>query len=134
MIAMEKLYDGEREWEFDPGVRHVIPLSSVDRRESFLLDVTRYRIKLSKASYQNRTRQVIILMRLDIDGPPHRNPDGAEIACPHLHIYRTGYGDKWAIPAPTEHYTDPTNLLTSLVQFMRHCNIVSPPTFQPGLF
>ena len=36
-----------------------------------MLDVTRAQIKLTKATYQNRARQVIILMRLDLEGPPH---------------------------------------------------------------
>jgi hypothetical protein len=41
----------------------------------FMLDVTRATIRLTKATYQNRARQAIILMRLDLDGPPHSNPD-----------------------------------------------------------
>jgi hypothetical protein len=43
-----------------------------------MLDVTRAEIKLTKATYQNRARAAIILLRLDLDGPPHRNPDGRE--------------------------------------------------------
>jgi hypothetical protein len=42
-------------------------------------------------------------MRLDLDGPPHRNPDDQEIPCPHLHIYRAGYGDSGpSPPRPTD--------------------------------
>ncbi|MFW9280162.1 DUF6978 family protein [Glaesserella parasuis] len=26
------------------------------------------------------------MVRLDIEGPPHRNPDGEEIICPHIHL------------------------------------------------
>lgn len=98
LIAMEKhrlddtvvLFPG-------PGERISIPLTSQDKRENFMLDVTRSQIKLTKATYQNRARQAIVLMRLDLDGPPHRNPDDTEIPCPHLHVYRKGYGDKWAV-------------------------------------
>jgi len=79
----------------------VVPLISVNKRENFLLDVTRGRINLKKVTYQNRARTAVILARLDIDGAPHENPDGQEIPCPHLHTYREGYGDKWAVPAPT---------------------------------
>ena len=72
-----------------------------------MFDVTRAQIKLTKATYQNRARQAIILMRLDLDGPPHRNPDETEIPRPHLHIYREGFGDKWAIAEPVERYRQP---------------------------
>jgi hypothetical protein len=95
--------------------------------------VTRGRIKFTKATYQNRARQAVILMRLDLDGPLHRNQDGEEIACPHLHIYREGYGDKWAMPAPADKYPDTGNLLSTFEAFMRHCNITSPE-FLAGLF
>jgi hypothetical protein len=73
-------------------------------------------------------------MRLDIDGPPHRNPDGEEIPCPHLHIYREGLGDKWAIPAPSDRYTNTSDLFTTCDAFMQHCNITVPPNIQKGLF
>src|SRR3982074_2885869 len=99
LMEMEKRCVDERDWLFPaPGASIAIPLPSLDKRENFILDVTRAEIKLTKATYQNRARVAIILMRLDLDGPPHRNPDGEEIGCPHLHIYRAGYGDKWAIP------------------------------------
>ena len=101
LIAIEKHRVDEELYLFSrPGERLAIPLTSADKRENFMLDVARAGIKLTKATFQNRARQAIILMRLDLDGPPHRNPDGAEIACPHLHVYREGYGDKWAVPAP----------------------------------
>jgi hypothetical protein len=117
-----------------PGDRVAIPLTSLDKRENFMLDVTRARIKLTKATYQNRARAAIILMRLDIDGPPHQNPDGEEILCPHLHIYREGYGDKWAIPAPVARYGNTLDLFSTFETFMHQCNITVPPNIQKGLF
>lgn len=80
LIAMEKHRVDDRVWLFSaPGERLAIPLTSSDKREQFMLDVTRGQIKLTKATYQSRARQAIILMRLDIDGSPHRNPDGVEV-------------------------------------------------------
>jgi len=73
-------------------------------------------------------------MRLDLDGPPHRNPDDEWIPCPHLHVYREGFGDKWASTAPIERYTDPTNLGAMFHAFMKHCNVNKPPQIQVGLF
>lgn len=81
-----------------------------------------------KVTYQNRARQVIPLARLDLNGPPHRNPDGSELPCPHLHLYREGYGTKWAIPVPTNDFTDLTDIWTSFSDFMRYCNITKPLT------
>lgn len=95
LIALEKRAVDQRIWNFPgPGDRIVVPLASLDKRENFILDVTRFQIKLTKATFQNRARVAVILYRLDIDGGPHRNPDGEEVACPHLHRYREGYGDK----------------------------------------
>jgi hypothetical protein len=119
-MAMEKRSVDEKSLEFPaPGEKLVIPLTSLDKRES-LLNVTRARIKFTKANYQNRARATIILMRLDLDGPPHRNADGEEIPCPHLHIYREGYGDKWAIPAPADGYPNTRDLISTFEAFMQH--------------
>jgi len=135
LMAMEKRAVDEKEWLFPaPGDRVAIPLTSLDKRESFMLDVTRAQIKLTKATCQNRARAAIILLRLDLDGPPHRNPDGVEIPCPHLHVYREGYGDKWAIAAPAATYTDTLDLFSTFEVFMQQCNITCPPKIQKGLF
>ena len=135
LIAMEKHRVDSKQWEFPvAGERLSIPLSSPDKREYFILDVTRVRVKVTKATYQNRARQAIILLRLDVEGGPHRNPDGAEITCPHLHIYREGYGDRWAIPAPLNVFSNTGNLVSTLDAFMRYCNITVPPDIQVGLF
>jgi hypothetical protein len=132
---MEKHRVDNKDWLFSaPGERLTIPLLSFDKREQFHLDVSRAQIKLTKATYQTRARQAIILMRLDLDGPPHRNPNGDEILCPHLHIYREGYGDKWAVSAPPEIYPNTTDLFATLEAFMGHCNIATPPNIQKGLF
>lgn len=135
LIAMEKLFVDETDWTFPAaGERLARELTSTDKRENFTLDITRGRIKLIKATYQNRARAAIVLMRLDLDGPPHRNPDGQEIPCPHLHIYREGYGDKWALPAPAIRYPDPADLFSTCEGFMQHCNITGPAKMQKGLF
>lgn len=135
LIEMEKRFVDDDVWTFPAaGERIALPLTSLDKRENFTLDVTRAQIKLNKATYQNRARQAIILLRLDVDGPPHRNPDGAEIPCPHLHIYREGYGDKWAIPAPLDRYPNVLDLFSTCEAFRQHCNITGPSRMQKGLF
>ena len=135
LIATEKLFVDEEDWTYPAaGERIARELTSADKRENFMLDITRAQIKLTKATYQNRARSAIILMRLDLDGPPHRNPDGQEVSCPHLHIYREGYGDKWAIPAPLDRYANANDLFSTCEAFMQHCNITGPAKMQRGLF
>jgi hypothetical protein len=123
LIEIEKRFVDDQDWTFPAaGERIALPLTSLDKREHFMLDVTRAQIKLTKATFQNRARQAIILMRLDLDGPPHRNPDGNEIPCPHLHIYREGFGDKWAMPAPIDRYPDTLDLFSTLA---RHSSFIA---------
>lgn len=111
-----------------------IPLISANKREQFLLDITRGRINLRKVTFQNRARTAVILARLDIEGPPHENPDGAEIPCPHLHTYREGFGDKWAIPAPATSFPRTGDLWGSLLDFMQFCQITQQPLIERELF
>ena len=77
---------------------------------------------------------MVVLVRLDFGGSEHRNPDDSEIESPHLHLYREGYGDKWAVPLPDGDFTDTANLMNMLADFMRYCNISEPPKIQGGLF
>ena len=98
LLNMPKRRVSEQEYEFSLIERIEIRLESTDGREQFLLDLSSGRIDLLKRTFQSRVRVAIVLARLDLGGAPHRNPDGEEIACPHLHVYREGYGDKWAYP------------------------------------
>ena len=117
----------------DFGGKVAVPLISVDGREQFFLDLYRARIDLHKRTLQNRGRQIAILARLDF-GAPHRNPDGEEIGSPHLHLYREGFGDKWAFPAPPASFPNLGDPRMTLEDFMRFCNIMTPPVIHWGLF
>jgi hypothetical protein len=135
LIALAKQRIDTTMWDYpDLGGRLSVPLVSTNRREQFILDLRRGRIDLAKCTYQNRGRQVVVLVRIDFGGTAHRNPDGEEIGSPHLHVYREGYGDKWAVPAPTDRFGDPSDPWQTLEDFMRYCNIVDPPAIRRGLF
>jgi hypothetical protein len=135
LIAIEKHRASEDRHDFPLGGMSLsLPLQSPDKREQFLLDLSRGRIDLAKVKMQTRGRQVVVLVRLDLGGAPHRNPDGAEVPCPHLHLYREGFGDKWAVPAPVDRFRDPSNLWSTLQDFMAYCNITRPPNIERGLF
>ena len=127
--------DNSITWTFPlHGEKISVPLISIDAREEFLLDISRGRIDLNKVTYQNRVQQVIILLRLDIGSKPHRNPDGEEVPAPHLHIYREGYGDKWAYPIPKGDFREPTDVFQTLEDFMDYCYITGKPNITKGLF
>lgn len=134
LMATDKHYFGPERFAF-PGLGGSLRLAlhSKDRREEFNLDVTRGRILLTKNTFQMRARKAVILARLDIDGPPHRNPDGEELQCPHLHLYREGYGDKWAIPLPAE-FQGVTDALQLLDAFMVYCRVAGKPIIERELF
>jgi len=135
LIALEKHRVDDQRWDYpDLGGSISAPLVSADQREQFVLDVSRGCIDLAKGTYQNRARQVTILVRLDFGGAPHRNPDGGEIGSPHLHIYREGYGDKWAYPIPLDRFPNLGEPWLTLDDFMRYCNVVEPPAIERGLF
>ena len=135
LIAMEKQRVDEDPLTFPhPGERLAIPLQSLDKRELFVVDVHRSSIKLTKATFQNRARQVVVLLRLDINGANHRNPDGLEVPCPHLHVYTEGFGDKWAFPVTANLVALDGSLSTTLELFLSRCNVSSPPAIQNGLF
>lgn len=135
LIALEKHRVSEDWYSFPAlGGSLILPLQSHDRREQFLLDISQGRIDLFKVKMQNRARQVVVLVRLDLGGPPHRNPDGLEIPSPHLHIFCEGYGDKWAFPVPPDRFGKTSDVWQTLEDFMRYCNITQPPHIQRGLF
>lgn len=111
-----------------------LQLESTDQREQFLLDLSRARIAVSKVKMQARARQVYVLARIDLGGAPHRNPDGEEVDCPHLHLYRAGYGDKWAVPLPVDKFPQPSDIWDTYERFLRFCNVTRPPSVERGLF
>ena len=132
---MEKHRTGAERWRLpDTGGGIAVPLMSVAGIELFHLDISRSRINLLKGKFQNRARTTIVLARIDIGGAPHRNPNDEEIACPHVHLYREGYGDRWAFQAPPDAFANTSDHWQTPSDFMRYCNVTNPPEFERGLF
>ncbi|MDF0594072.1 hypothetical protein P0O24_10820 [Methanotrichaceae archaeon M04Ac] len=133
LIAMPKIRITD-EIRYFPGSGGAlnVPLVSEDWREDFVLTIRRGRIDLNRGSYQNIGRNTVILLRAELNGPPHRNPDDAEIPCPHIHIYKEGFGTKWAYPFPTD-FANPADYWTTLQDFIKYCNIILPPKILRGL-
>ncbi len=133
LLRMEKVPASSDAFQFpDLGGRIEVPLVSRDEREHFSLDIHRKRIALT-TKYQTRARKVVVLARLDF-GAPHRNPDGSEVGVPHLHLYREGYGHKWAVEVPAGILSNPSDAWQVLQDFMRYCAVVEQPNIVRGLF
>jgi hypothetical protein len=129
LLNMEKVAASQEDYEFpELGGRITVPLSSKDQREKFMLDINQKKISL-KTGYQARGRQVVVLARLDF-AAPHRNPDGTEVGVPHLHIYKEGYGDKWAVEVPEDLLSNPDDAWQVLIDFMKYLKIIKHPNFQ----
>jgi hypothetical protein len=122
--------------EFPPaGTAKQIELKSEDGREAFIVDVNRRgKIKISKCTYQERYQMIEILLRLDVDGPPHENPDGTVVPCPHLHTYREGFADKWASPVSPNDFTNLSDLARTLKEFLKYCKVRDVPEIQRNIF
>ena len=111
-----------------------VPLVSLHQREEFILDVRWGRINLRKGTKQLRAQQVIVLLRLDYNGPPHRNPDDTEIGGSHLHHYREGYADKWAVDLPEGVFSNLNDHWQTLHDFMEYCSVKKKPNFRKEIF
>jgi uncharacterized protein DUF6978 len=131
LLAMPKVCDDNLPVMFPiPDSCMAVSLKSVDGRESFVADINRKgRMKLSKCTFQKRYCTTIILLRLDVDGPPHTNPDGVFVPCPHLHRYREGWDDQWADPLPPS-FSDPERLERTFWEFLTYCNVKPLPEVQ----
>lgn len=103
-------------------MRMEIPLISDDDRELFSLDLWKGKLSF-KSKYQTRGRKTIILVRVDLHGAPHRNPDGQEVPGSHIHLYQEGFDDKWAYPIDPEKFTNIHDLWQTFLDFMNFCNI-----------
>ena len=112
------------------GVDETYELAGLDDRERFLLDVWRGTLRLTKLKFQNRVRTVVVLVRLDVDGAPHTNPDGQKLLGTHLHVFREGFDDKWAYAVDGAVFTLLSDPGTTFQEFCAFCKIESPPPVQ----
>jgi len=71
-----------------PGADDTYELADPNDREKFFLDVWRGTLRLAKLKFQNRVRIALVLVRLDVEGAPHTNPDGGQLPGPHLHLFK----------------------------------------------
>ena len=104
---------------------------------AFIVDVNRKGRKKSKFTLQlrNKANKETPLLRLDLIGPDHPNPEGdfpfsgEVIPCPHLHIAHPEYGDSIAYPLSSKYanmYLSEAqfdDLVFILKSFLKRCNV-----------
>lgn len=122
--AMQKKYCGECLNYPSAGEKLNFEVKSIDDSESFIIDVSVSRMTLNKVTHQERYRKTIPLVRIDINGPQHINPDGKRVSGNHIHLYREGYGDAFAIELPDNF--DKSSNYKALMSFLRYCNVLEP--------
>lgn len=113
-----------------------VDITSLDGKDKFVVDINRKgKIKLSKCTFQERYTKDVILLRIDIDGPPHTNPDGKVIRSNHIHICKEGFDVRWAYPL-TGQITDAKDLIKALIEFLEYCKVqnTSEISIQEGMF
>ena len=113
-----------------PSADDTYELAGLDDRDSFLLDIWRGTLRLTKLKFQNRVRTAIVLVRLDVDGAPHTNPDGQTLSGTHLHLFKEGYDDRWAYPVDPSKFTLLRDAGATFQEFCAFCKIESPPPVQ----
>lgn len=133
LIGLDKRFVDLSLLSFMAGVKQIRQLVASEGKERFLMDLWRGTLRLTKANLQTRARTAVILVRLDIDGAPHTNPDGEVIGGTHLHLYREGFEDKWASPLDPARFSDPNSLAQCFEDFCSYCSISSRPSFQASL-
>ena len=105
-----------------------------DRRSRFRLETWFHKAVTSRYVYVNSVHASIELVRLCAgDRRRHPNPDGTIIRGNHLHVYREGFGTRWAIPLSDCGFSDIVDFGTVLREFCRYCNIADVPELQLGM-
>lgn len=103
----------------------------------FIVDVNRKGRRKPQFTLQlrNKAFKETPLLRLDLIGPDHPNPEGdfpysgEKIPCPHLHIAHPGYGDSIAYPLNSEYAKmyltkeQLEDLIYVLKSFLKRCNV-----------
>lgn len=130
LLTMIKILKHNGPLEFpEPGKALKMDAVGEENNEKFIIDVNRKgQIKI-RCTYQTRYGKSIILLRIDLVGGKHINPDGTIVECPHIHIYREGYEDRWAYPLKDViDIQNSFDLIEVLLKFLEYNKIKNIPT------
>lgn len=130
-----------------PKHKEYVKLNAKSQSDFFIIDVNRRGNSIKKITLQLRAekKKELPLLRLDILGPPHPNPEGdfpyagEIIPCPHLHIAHEDYGDAIAYPLNSETANlylsedELQDLIFIFKSFLFRCNIVDIDSYTYSL-
>lgn len=107
------------------GEKDTIDMVSVySEKDKFIVDFNRSgRIRKDKYTLQLRYGKDKGLIRIDVGGPDHTNPDGTIVHCPHIHMQKDDNSkwDAWAYSIP-QVFGNVNDRIDTLKQFLVYCN------------
>lgn len=109
----------------DPGKKDQLDLISEDGKNEFKIDLNQGIIE-PKCTFQLRlNRANLILVRVDIGGPTHENPNHKKITGPHIHIYRQykSREDRWAYPLPNDLFASSADYVLTFINFLEYIHV-----------
>lgn len=92
----------------------------------------RFKVDFNRSSRIRRDKYTLFLrygkdqglLRIDIGGGEHTNPDGTKVPCPHIHIqtHEEGKWDDWAYSLPVV-FGNVQDMIDTFRQFLEYCNV-----------
>lgn len=100
-----------------------------DYKLKYVMNINRKtRISEDKCTFVIRDKMTgTLLLRLDVNGPDHVNPDKSVVPCPHLHIYKEKYDYNNNLPYAIPFNIENPNLISYCVEFLKKFNIINYP-------
>ena len=66
----------------------------------------------------------IPLLRVDLHGQVHWNPDGKSVPTPHIHIYQEEYEDKIAYPLPSQ-FAKTDDPIELFIDYLKYSHVIN---------
>lgn len=124
LMQLDKFIESKKNFLPHKGEKAQINIYDSSKREKFIVDINRSGKFEDKATIQTRyvTGGNVVIIRLDINGPEHENPDGNIIERNHIHIYKEGYDTRYAYNLSSFHLTYFKNITDFLCLFDDYCD------------
>jgi hypothetical protein len=134
LMSLEKIFMDSSVTLPLSGGKESFNLQSTTTNDKFILDIDRRsKFEFSKLKLQNRYAITKLpLVRIDINTPPHINPDGEKLSRNHIHVFRETQNDTGNLPWAFDLDTfdgilfdskEPFNFMQIFTSFCDYCNI-----------
>lgn len=96
-----------------------------ESKDEFIFDLSRKGTIELKQKAQLRLGKSVPIVRLEVNCPPHLNPDGTMTSRNHIHIYKENFDLKWAYDLDTifHNISNDPQPLEIFYKFCEYCNI-----------